>query len=225
MCAASLSSCYELSTLQYSCLSVRLVLMDKHVEERLAALERELKEARSGAASQGRPIRLQPLRNSRFVIRSLSLFCVLALLSIAGWYAHAQHSRSQIQNKLPAAIRNQAAFPVYLPDNLGYEIDTDSVSLTDGMLTFIIKLEDNTVVLTEQRLPDKMDLNNFFAGEGIKNARQVPHKEGQFLVGKIKNKNTGIIATETGALLIATTDATPDQVSISTLLDDIVRIN
>lgn len=217
---------FEITGLHAPAHSTRLELMDKEIAKRLEALERELSAAKQAADAGESKVAAKNSRVKAFRYKKYLLITPLVFLVGAGiWYGHRQYQHSALQGMIPVAIRKQADFPVYMPAGTSVEVEKSSVSYAADTLTFVVKHADNSAVITQQKLPSELDLKVFLSGEDVSNARQIPHDQGQFVLGKIKDKQTGILALESGTLMIVTSDAMADKLSITSLIKELRRIN
>jgi hypothetical protein len=144
----------------------------------------------------------KPNRSKKTMITIIICGCALAIAvaSLVFWGKH-----QKTTSLLPKRIADQAQFtPYFYFDTIpaGYAIGTTQTD--EGVIMVsLVKKDSPTIVLTEQSLPEKLDVSSLQRNEDKIKGTKAPatiSKVGERLVGTMIDKNNGVLVllSETG---------------------------
>jgi hypothetical protein len=170
--------------------------MTKELEERLALLERQLAEATQTDAGKTKA-------RHKLSYWKMTMIAATAIIVIGGALFYASYN-NQPRNPVPATIRTQLPFSIYLPDSQTYKIDTSSFSISNGIVTFSARKDNDVFTVTEQAQPEKFDISRFTVGVTEPKIESTP--QGKLLTGTVLDKKMAILATNDKLLVSVHSD-------------------
>jgi hypothetical protein len=153
-------------------------------------------------------------RKKRYIIIGLTI--IIASAALIGGLLFIYRPGPEVI--LPAAIRKQLNFSVYLSDDLpgNYHLVKDSFSYDQGVLIF--KTEDgagDTIAFTEQKKPQGFDFANFYTQQ-LSDAKNLDHVPFPSVTGKAlqgHNNVLSVMANDTWLLISSQSPLTQDDMT------------
>lgn len=127
--------------------------------------------------------------------RRTAIITVAAALVITPgvWYGLGRYLNEGPASQVPAAIREAAAFPIYLPEKTRYRLEADTLSYSSGVLLYKASDQANTFVVTQQAEPANFKLSEYKTGQGYDDAAELALPYGRALTGSVVNQRTAIV--------------------------------
>lgn len=164
----------------------------------------------------------QQKRSKRFKIISLALVIAAVVLSLGIWQGSEYLAARAIQAKVPARVRDQADFTLYVPALPDYRLSSFSYSV--GVVTFVAERGADRWVITEQQKPASYNFANIAQRQGIVGTQEVTTPHGPGVTGKVFEKDIGIVVAENRTLLTVTTTTKTPGDRLLALLNDFIPI-
>jgi hypothetical protein len=197
----------------------RLKLMTKELEERLAALEKELASTKEQVAASPP----KPSRKLRKRPKKLTLAVIFGTLVVVGGltFFYEIHKDSPVSSPLPSTITKNAGFPLYYPSQLptGYTYAAGSASNDAGVIFYKVHSDAKEILVIQQPSPT----TNLMLDSAVDlDPTNTPN--GQAYVGKNKAHPVAILKTKDTLINISgSSDVSSD--AINGLLNSLHVIN
>ena len=118
--------------------------------------------------------------------------CCLLAVGFGGWFVAQRQASRQFADRLPAAIRQEMDFPVYLPKTSDTIVGDPTYS--SGTLLLTVTSAGASYVVSEQAQDNNFDLNKFKTGEGLAQADDFALPIGKAIGGELQGRQIVIIA-------------------------------
>jgi hypothetical protein len=134
--------------------------MTSELEDRLAALEEELRLAKS-------KVKKSPQRLFRPVLAVFSVCAgIVIIFLLVTLYRH--HMSTVSSDPIPLATRQKVSFPIYYPDQAkmphGYKFSLNSLTASNQAVVYVVTYgKGQRIVFTVQQKPSETDLKGFYA--------------------------------------------------------------
>ncbi len=191
--------------------------MTKELEERLAALEKELLKSKSKQRS-GLRFKLSgiSMQDRLYVLAGMILSIVI--LSAGLIYIHQNENKSPV----PATIADNLKYTLYYPAPnkmpAGYILDKKSFIQQEGAVIYVVNHGSDKIIFSVQAKPDNKIIQDFEAKQ-IPLHTSVSTSLGTALIGAIGGKTIISLATNTNSWLLVTAPDGIDQGVIVSLLN------
>jgi hypothetical protein len=195
--------------------------MNDGTEARLAALERELAEAKKSAGLTTHAENNVSRRRRRKPAVLASIF--IAVTASAAWFGYVNsfwHDQRRVE--LPSSVLAQADFNVYVPAGDAVEVDKSSAAYKNGAVTFVARYGSGSAVVTQQRRPSDLDMSKYINGEGMSHARQLAHPLGQLVTGEVLKRRIAVLETKDGSLVTISLTSDKQSPSVIDFVDTLV---
>ncbi len=126
--------------------------MTKELEDRLAALEKELsiaKVEKYPPQKSDSSHRLKPVRRRRIAVITAGILILIGIIAAGGGYMLLTKPRDVI----PSRISNQVLFPLYYPTDLpnGYVVNERSFEVTEQVVSYRLESPSSPQILISQQ--------------------------------------------------------------------------
>jgi len=190
--------------------------MTNDLEDRLAALEKELAKTRSTQPDlPEKPRKIRPSKRKYLKVRIVT--CLLLLLAlIGGGFFYIVHGKPKAHSPLPPSLIASSSFPIYYPNPVpeGYTFAPNSVSSDSGTIFCKLKNGDREILIIQQANPNSNLMLDSTVG-----LDPIDTPNGKAYVGKNKASPVGIIQTKSTLVNITGSADVPSDVINSIMRD------
>ena len=146
---------------------------------------------------------------------------VLGILGGAGAWAYPKYAH---KNPFPADIRSSAAVGLFYPQKLpaGYTINSASIHLENGVLTYNANNGSLRVVFTTQPIPTAFDYPAF-KQKYLNNAQQISTVYGQAAVGQNQGRSLGSLVSGNSWFILSTNNAQISQDNLRLIINSLKK--
>lgn len=156
----------------------------------------------------------------KFALISIGLIILTLLTTVLMNYI--QHK--QITDRVPAEIRQDLTFPLYIPSSATIQVKPQSFTKSQGIVSFQLTFKNNEFTVSAQEKPNGFELGNYVNGVGISQGREVGTANGKALVGQVMGRSIAILASESTLTTITgsgSSTVSPEELEI--LLKDLKK--
>lgn len=122
------------------------------------------------------------------------------MVGTGGWFIAQHLAKQQFADRLPATIRQEVDFPVYLPKTSDTIVGDPTYS--SGTLLLTVTSAGNRYVVSEQAQDNNFDLNKFKTGEGLAQADDFALPIGKAIGGELLGRQIVIVAANKSIITI-----------------------
>jgi hypothetical protein len=144
----------------------------------------------------------------------------LALLTMTACYGYGAYTKRQFVNQVPASIRKQVTFPIYLPKDKKTEVKPESIMYSNSVFQYTAVADGVSILVSQQAKTKEFELSKFATSDSLTGSSQTTIGIGSQLTGSLRGRYISII--DTGDTIITTTsiDSNPKAKSA---LDSLAR--
>jgi hypothetical protein len=139
---------------------------------------------------------------------------ILTFLAATVWSGYSWIQHRQLTARVPANIREEAGFPIYMPSENKIRPEPKTFDYSNGVILFTAVAGNTRFTISEQQKPAEFDLSKFSTAQGLSNAKEVTLKSGQALIGTVHGLSIGIIDTGKTIITITCPDSNADMESV-----------
>lgn len=163
--------------------------------------------------------RKQRARNLKI---AFAVIAAVLLVSVGAWQGYNYFSTRSMVARVPAQIRTQPDYPIYIPTHSDYQLS--SFTYSGDILTFVAKRDGNQLVFTEQPKPANFVFSNFSRGQGISEADEIDTDLGKALLGKVLQRKIAILVADDQTLVTVTAASDAGDINLAALLKELYKI-
>jgi hypothetical protein len=160
-------------------------------------------------------------KKRRLLKKLLVTALVLGLLGGASAWAYPKYVH---KNPFPADIRSKATIALFYPSKLpaGYTINSNSIHLDSGVLTYAATNGDKRIVFTTQPAPTGFDFQAFIQ-KYLKNIQPVSTTYGQGFIGQSQDRSLGSMVSGNSWFILSTNNAQISQDNLRLIISNLKK--
>jgi hypothetical protein len=149
---------------------------------------------------------------------------ILIVVATAAAFGIYYHNKQELINLLPSGARQSIGFPVYLSKTFSEStaINERSVTYSGGVLFATYGQGDERVNITQQKRPDKLNIDRFANSDQLKGGQKIDTPLGKALTGTAGNQKVIFIDNEKTLIIIISASEKP---SVEKHINSLKRIN